>query len=92
MPTHSNPVSTAVTQRDEALWDAAKKLEATFLAEMLKSSGLGQTPQAFGGGSGEDQFSSFLRQAQADTMVEAGGIGLAQSLFEALKEHADGSV
>jgi len=90
--TQPNVHATATTRRDAALWDAAQKLEASFLAEMLKSAGLGQTPQAFGGGSGEDQFSSFLRQAQADTMVDAGGIGLAQSLFEALKERADGAV
>jgi hypothetical protein len=30
--------------------------------------------------------------AQAEQMVEAGGIGLAESLFEALKERADGAV
>ena len=92
IPAQSNPLNNVVSQRDDALWDAAKKLEASFLAEMLKSSGLGVTPKAFGGGSGEDQFSSFLRQAQADTMMEAGGVGLAQSLFEALKERADGAV
>ncbi|WP_299147443.1 rod-binding protein [uncultured Tateyamaria sp.] len=75
-----------MTRTDGALRDAAQKLEATFLAEMLKAAGLGQTRTAFGGGAGEDQFSSFLVQAQAEEMVTAGGIGLAESLFEALKE------
>ena len=74
---------------DKALWDAAKELEASFLAEMLKSAGIGKTPDSFGGGIGEDQFASFLRQEQARSMVDAGGIGLAQSLFEALKERSD---
>jgi peptidoglycan hydrolase FlgJ len=69
-----------------SLREAAEKLEATFLAEMLKSAGLGETRSAFGGGAGEDQFSSFLVQAQAEQMVAAGGIGLAEALFEALKE------
>ena len=69
--------------------DQAKKLEATFLSEMLKAAGLGKTRGAFGGGAGEDQFASFLRQAQAEEMVNAGGIGLAESLYQALKEKAD---
>lgn len=85
-------VPAAQPSGDEQLMQAAKALEASFLAEMLKSAGLGKTPEMFGGGSGEDQFGSFLRQAQAEQMVETGGIGLAQSLFEALKERADGTV
>lgn len=78
--------------RDDKLRDASEKLEASFLAEMLKSAGFGRTPESFGGGEGEDQFASFLIQAQADKMVEAGGIGLAEQLFEVLKERADGSL
>jgi Rod binding domain-containing protein len=70
--------------------DAAQDLEAAFLAEMLQSAGLGKTSEAFGGGAGEDQFGSFLIQEQAKQIVEGGGIGLAQSLFEALKENIDG--
>ncbi len=74
---------------DGALRAAAEKLESTFLAEMLKSAGVGRPRASFGGGAGEEQFASFLRQAQADAMVKAGGIGLAEALFEALKERAD---
>lgn len=70
----------------DPLLAAAERLEAGFLAEMLKSAGLGKTSQTFGGGIGEDQFGSFLREQQAQKMVEAGGIGLAQSLFQALTE------
>lgn len=77
---------------DQALREAANKLEATFLAEMLKAAGVGEPREAFGGGIGEEQFGSFLRQAQAEEMVKAGGIGLAEHLFEALKERADGTV
>ncbi len=36
--------------RDAALHAAAEKLEAAFLAEMLKSAGLGKTSDSFGGG------------------------------------------
>lgn len=72
--------------KDAALRVAAQKIEATFLAEMLKAAGFGETRAANGGGAGEDQFSSFLVQAQAEEMVAAGGIGLAEALFDALKE------
>lgn len=70
---------------DERLRDAAQKMEATFLAEMLKSAGVGAPREAFGGGEGEEHFSSFLRDAQAQEMANAGGIGLAEALFEAMK-------
>lgn len=70
---------------DSELRDAAQKLEATFLAEMLKSAGLGAPRDSFGGGHGEDQFASFLREAQAEEMAKTGGIGLAEALFEAMK-------
>lgn len=71
------------------LKDAAVRLEASFLAEMLKNAGMGSPPDAFGGGAGEDQFSSFLVQEQAQQIARAGGIGLAETIFEALKGRAD---
>lgn len=74
---------------DKKLYDAALKLEASFLSEMLKVAGFGAARDAFGGGIGEDQFGSFLRDAQAREMAASGGIGLAESLFEALKERAN---
>lgn len=73
-------------RHDKALRAGAEKLEAAFLAEMLKAAGVGTPPESFGGGAGEEQFASFLREAEAGAMVRAGGIGLAQSLFDALKE------
>jgi len=76
--------------RDSKLRAAATDLEAAFLSEMLKAAGLGAPSGAFGGGHGEDQFQSFLRDAQAKEMARAGGIGLAESLFDALKERQDG--
>lgn len=76
-------------KRDAALFQAAQDLEASFLAEMLKSAGFGKPRDAYGGGVGEEQFGSFLRQEQAKEMVKQGGIGLAESLFEALKERAN---
>jgi len=92
MPSAPNGLVNAPRKQDDALWVAAQKLEASFLAEMLKSAGLGAPRDSFGGGAGEEQFASFLRQEQADIMVKAGGIGLAQSLFEALKAGQDATV
>ena len=71
--------------RDATLRAAAQKLEARFLSEMLKPAGLGAPRDAFGGGAGEGQFASFLREAHAEEMTRAGGIGLAQPIFEALR-------
>ena len=75
---------------DAKLLAAAQQLEATFLGEMLKSAGLDANDGAFGGGIGEEQFSSYLRQAQAKEMVAAGGIGLAESLYDAMRARSDG--
>lgn len=80
------PKTLGVSPGDHALRDAAEKLEAGFLAEMLESAGLGKPSSSFGGGAGEDQFSSFLVQEKALMMVKAGGIGLAEVLFESLKD------
>lgn len=78
-----------MSEHDEKLWDAAQQLEASFVAEMLKSAGFGEARESFGGGIGEEQFTSFLRQTQAEKMVHSGGFGLAESIFEALKERVD---
>lgn len=70
--------------RNPELWRAAQRIEGAFLSEMLKSAGLGTTRESFGGGAGEEQFSSFLRDAQVQGMVETGGIGLAESIYKSL--------
>jgi flagellar protein FlgJ len=84
-----NPVSTLPPMppgRAEIMMDKAQELEAAFLAEMLAHSGLGERQGAFGGGEGEAQFTSFLRQEQARLMVEQGGIGLAELIFRTMSE------
>ena len=75
-----------------ALRERAEALESAFLAEMLRHSGLGSGPGEgfstlrgpFGGGIGEEQFGSFLREAMAQQMVRTGGIGLTESLLRAM--------
>lgn len=70
----------------EKLQAAAVELEAAFLSEMLKSAGLGEARKSFGGGTGEDQFSSFLVQHQARALAESGGVGLSEILFRSMIE------
>ena len=79
-------------QINAVLMDKARALESVFLSEMLSHAGLGAGLGAgtdtesggFGGGIGEQQFASFLRQEQADLMVRRGGIGLAEQLYRAM--------
>jgi Rod binding domain-containing protein len=84
----SLPPPASLAPQDRALMEKAKALEASFLTEMLGHAGLGAAPQGFSGGIGEEQFSSFLRAEQAKAMVEKGGIGLAEQIFNSLKERA----
>ena len=82
-PDATEPAETAALRR------VAQELEASFLGEMLKHAGFGEGRSAFGGGAGEAQFASFLRAEHARALVERGGIGLSQSLFEALANRSD---
>lgn len=68
---------------------AAERLEASFLAEMLKSAGVGEQENTMSGGIGESQFASFHREALAREMVASGGIGLADIFEASLKEKAN---
>lgn len=84
-----SPVSPHPALRDATLRARAQELEGQFLAEMLRHAGAAQTPDSFGGGIGEDQFASFLREAQASAIVRRGGLGLAEHIFTALQARAD---
>jgi flagellar protein FlgJ len=84
-----SPIATQPPERQQKLMQKAEELEATFLSEMLAHSGLGEMQGAFGGGQGEAQFSSFLRQEQARLMVESGGLGLAELIFNSMARTED---
>jgi len=83
------PISAFGHKNPDPLREKAAQLETAFLAEMLGHAGLGDARESYGGGIGEEQFSSFLRQEQAAAMVKAGGIGLTEVLFRALSEGQD---
>ena len=76
-------------EREEALRRAATAFEAVFLAEMLKHAGAGKTTPGFDGGAGEAAFSQELVRAQAESLAEQGGIGLAERLVEAMLRGGD---
>lgn len=76
----------------DPLRKVAEQLEASFLAEMLKSAGLGKVENGFDGGAGEDQFASLLVDQQALQMVRAGGIGLSEIIYEQLKERENDKI
>ncbi|MGR3461390.1 MAG: rod-binding protein [Roseovarius sp.] len=77
---------TAPPGPDTARRAAAEALEASFLAEMLKATGLGEQDNNFSGSTGESQFASFHREAIAREIVNKGGIGLADMIEAAMKE------
>ena len=63
---------------------AAEQLEAQFIAEMLKAVDIGQARDSFGGGIGEEQFASMLRDQLASALSGNGGFGLTEPLFQAM--------
>ncbi|WP_037264233.1 rod-binding protein [Roseivivax halodurans] len=71
------------------LRSAASALEAQFLSEMLKATRVAEPRESFGGGAGEAQFASFMRDAYAEKLAEAGGIGLADRIVAAMEERGD---
>ena len=81
--------TTPAAQASDKLRAASIELEATFLAEMLKSAGLGEQENSFSGSAGEDQFASFQRDIMAEAMVKKGGIGLAEMFFRSMTEKTD---
>ncbi len=78
-------VETSAQRNDSRLRAALDQLESNFLAEMLRSAGVGTPRDSFGGGVGEEHFATFLVSAQADALVRAGGIGLAESIFRSMQ-------
>lgn len=86
LPVRANPESSFRPYQDPKAHVAAVKLEATFIAEMLKAAGFGLKTNSFSGGNGEDQFASFHRQAIAEKIAETGGVGLAEHFLKSMME------
>ncbi|NIZ13287.1 rod-binding protein [Phaeobacter sp. HF9A] len=86
LPDSAAPLQRTALKNEAALRQASIDFEASFLSEMLKAAGLGKAPKAFGGGAGEDQFAGFLVDEQAHAIAESGGIGLAEAIYNSLKD------
>jgi len=85
-PSPQTVQNAAFPERDEKTWNAAVAFEAGFLAEMLNSTGLNSVEGSFGGGPGEEAFSSLLTRSYAEKLAENGGFGLAEHVYRALVE------
>ncbi len=72
--------------QDKKLKEAAFDIETQFISTLMKSAGLEAEQSTMGGGIGEEQFLSFLRDAQAAEITKSGGLGLAEALFSALSK------
>ena len=83
------PIAAQTPTRHDQLLAKAEELEATFLSEMLAHTGLGEMQGSFGGGEGETQFASFLREEQARLIVQHGGLGLAELIFNSMVKAED---
>lgn len=84
----AQPPARTEPDQNARLREVARDLEAAFLAEMLKYAGLGAARESFGGGIGEEQMTSLLRNEQASALAARGGIGLAESIFQSLLQRA----
>lgn len=65
---------------------AADRFETAFLAEMLRHTGIGKMPATFNGGAGEAAFSGFMTWEYAEEITKRGTIGIADQVYEALKD------
>lgn len=82
----SNVMAASSQTPKSKLWETAEALEASFLAEMLKSAGLGAPRGLTGGGAGEEVYASLLATEHARAFAANGGIGLAESIVRALEK------
>lgn len=73
---------------DPAIRKAAVAFETVFLTEMLKHTGLGKTPELFGGGAGESAFSGMMVEAYARRIADAGTTGVGARIADELAARA----
>ena len=90
--TNGQPGTDAASLRLQQIRSTADEFEAVFLAEMLSHTSLSETSESFGGGAGEDAFGSLLTREWANHMTARGGIGLSETIFQALVAREGGDV
>ena len=72
--------------RQSQLQAASHEIESQFLSAILNAVDLSTDQNSFSGGIGEEQFKSFLINAQAAEISKSGAIGLAEILFASLTD------
>ena len=78
----ASPLSAISPAQRERMRKTAEDFEASFLSQMLKPMFEGlKTDGPFGGGEAESTWRSFLIDAMAKQTVNAGGIGLADTVM-----------
>jgi flagellar protein FlgJ len=85
----SSPAGEANAARDEELRKTAKAFESVFVAQMLSYGGLTEALGANAGFGGE-AFSGLLVEQYADQLVERGGFGIADKIYDQLRERGEG--
>jgi hypothetical protein len=66
--------------------EVAMKFEAVFLTQVLDLAGVGESPEGFGGGAGEQAFRGELLREQGRILAEGGGIGLAEHILREMMQ------
>jgi flagellar protein FlgJ len=79
-PPAAAPSAAELAKRGQ-IKQTAQKFETSFLSVMLGQMFEGtDTPAPFGGGPGEAMFKSFLTEAMAKKMTDAGGVGISAAV------------
>lgn len=75
-----SPVSASGPEIGRKAQDISDGLEKAFLQEMLKHAGPKPMEGSFGGGIGEEQFSSMMRETHAEALAKRLDLGLATKI------------
>lgn len=70
----------------EALRAAGTKLEAAFLAEMLKAAGFAEPSKAMGGGAGEAHLAPMLTREVAEAIARTRPLGIGEAIAARLAD------
>jgi len=76
-------------RNEDPLLKHAREFETVFVAQMLKYGGFAEALSQNGGFGGE-AFSSLLLEAYAEKIVERGGFGLAERVYQQLQHNQSG--
>jgi peptidoglycan hydrolase FlgJ len=89
-PTKPQAPSGALTEqnRTEALRKTAREFEAAFIGEMLAYAGFEKALSGDSGFGGET-FSRMLVDSYAQSIADAGGFGLADKIYNQLKDNVE---